>query len=358
METKDPRLIVHQESPPNSETPLELLDAGLTPVPFFFTRNNFPVPAEIPPEAWRLEIDGEVERPLTIVIEDLRRLPQTKFVSVLECTGNGRGRFEPLGGKAEGLPWGEGAVANAEWQGVPVRHLFEEAGVKANALQAECRGAGLVRGVEVEKLLADGLFATEMNGQPLPHLHGGPVRLVVPGWGGINWVKWIESMTILGHESPSSFNQDGYVIWDSEGKNRGKATEMPIKSIFKTPRDGARLPAGEIEIEGPRRTARKGRDQLRRRRQLGRSGAGEQRSRPFLLARVPARQKAGRRPLPPRLPRHRHGGQYPAAHGRMEQEGLPDERLAPRGDRGGNPSFRFREVKVYKSRIWLSGRPT
>jgi sulfite oxidase len=250
METKDPRLIVHQESPPNSETPLELLDAGLTPVPFFFTRNNFPVPAEIPPEAWRLEIDGEVERPLTIGIEDLRRFPQTKFVSVLECTGNGRGRFEPLGGKAEGLPWGEGAVANAEWQGVPVRHLFEEAGVKANALQAECRGAGLVRGVEVEKLLADGLFATEMNGRPLPHLHGGPVRLVVPGWGGINWVKWIESMTILGHESPSSFNQDGYVIWDAEGKNRGKATEMPIKSIFKAPRDGASLRAGEIEIEG------------------------------------------------------------------------------------------------------------
>jgi DMSO/TMAO reductase YedYZ molybdopterin-dependent catalytic subunit len=250
METKDPRLIVHQESPPNSETPLELLDAGLTPVPFFFTRNNFPVPAEIPPEAWRLEIDGEVERPLTIGIEDLRRLPQTKFVSVLECTGNGRGRFEPLGGKAEGLPWGEGAVANAEWRGVPVRYLFEKAGLKPNALQAECRGAGLVRGVEVDKLMADGLFATEMNGRPLPHLHGGPVRLVVPGWGGINWVKWIESMTILGHESPSSFNQDGYVIWDAEGKNRGKATEMPIKSIFKTPRDGARLPAGEIEIEG------------------------------------------------------------------------------------------------------------
>jgi sulfite oxidase len=250
METKDPRLIVHQESPPNSETPLELLDAGLTPVPFFFTRNNFPVPAEIPPEAWRLEIDGEVERPLTIGIEDLRRLPQTKFVSVLECTGNGRGRFEPLGGKAEGLPWGEGAVANAEWRGVPVRYLFEKAGLKPNALQAECRGAGLVRGVEVDKLMADGLFATEMNGRPLPHLHGGPVRLVVPGWGGINWVKWIESMTILGHESPSSFNQDGYVLWDKNGKNRGKATEMPIKSIFKSPRDGASLRAGEIEIEG------------------------------------------------------------------------------------------------------------
>lgn len=250
METKDSRLIVHQESPPNSETPIELLDAGLTPIPLFFTRNNFPPPAEIAPETWRLSIDGEVERPLSIGFADLGKWPRKTFVSVLECTGNGRGRFEPLGGKAEGLPWGEGAVANAEWHGVPVRHLFEEAGVRPGALQAECRGAGLVRGVEVEKLMADGLLATEMNGQPLPHLHGGPVRLVVPGWGGINWIKWIESMTILDHESPSSFNQDGYVLWDKEGRDRGKATEMPIKSIFKSPRDGASLRRGEIEVEG------------------------------------------------------------------------------------------------------------
>lgn len=250
MEPKDSRLIVHQESPPNTETPLELLDGGLTPEPLFFTRNNFPPPAEIFPDAWRLEIDGEVERPLSIGFADLHEWPRKKLVSVLECTGNGRGRFEPIGGKAEGLPWGEGAVANAEWQGVPVRHLFEAAGVRPNALQAECRGAGLVRGVEVAKLMADGLFATEMNGRPLPHPHGGPVRLVVPGWGGINWVKWIESMTILDHESPSSFNQDGYVIWDSDGNARGKATEMPIKSIFKTPLDGAVLPPGEIEIAG------------------------------------------------------------------------------------------------------------
>ncbi len=88
---------------------------------------------------------------------------------------------------------GEGAIASAEWEGVPVKILFERAGVKKQALQAECRGAGLVRGVEVAKLLADGLFAFAINGNPLPHLHGGPVRLAVPGWGGINWVKWIEN---------------------------------------------------------------------------------------------------------------------------------------------------------------------
>lgn len=254
METKDSRLVVHDLAPPNTETPPELLGDGTTPLPLVFSRNNFPVPAEIAPAAWRLEIDGLVERPLTIGFDELRRLPERTIVSVLECTGNSRGRFEALGGKTEGLPWGEGAIANAAWTGVPVAEVFAQAGVRPQALQAECRAAGLVRGVEVAKLVADALFAYRMNGEDLPHLHGGPVRLVVPGWGGINWIKWIERMTLLDHESTSSFNQDSYVIWDREGRARGKATEMPIKSIFTEPRAGAGLawspgiPLAKVEV--------------------------------------------------------------------------------------------------------------
>lgn len=250
MDTKDSRLLVHENPPPNSETPIELLEAGETPLPLFFTRNNFPVPPEISPDLWRLEIDGLVESPLSLGFDELRRLPLHKVVSVLECTGNGRGRFTAAGGKAEGLPWGEGAVGNAEWVGVPVRHVFAQAGLRPQVLQAECRGGGLVRGVEVDKLERDGLFAFEMNGQPLSHLHGGPVRLVVPGWGGINWIKWIERMTLLDHESPSSFNQDSYVIWAADGGARGKATEMPVKSIFTAPRNGEKLGSRTVDVAG------------------------------------------------------------------------------------------------------------
>jgi DMSO/TMAO reductase YedYZ molybdopterin-dependent catalytic subunit len=250
MDTKDSRLVVHEKAPPNTETPIELLQAGKTPLPLFFTRNNFPVPPPIAPDAWQLQIDGLVENELRLGLDDLRRLPLQKIVSVLECTGNGRGRFNAMGGKAEGLPWGEGAVANAEWVGVPLRHVFAQAGVRPAALQAECRGAGLVRGVEIEKLAADGMLAFEMNGEPLPHLHGGPVRLVVPGWGGINWVKWIERMTLIDHESASSFNQDSYVLWASDGSSRGKATEMPVKSIFTAPRNGEKLEAGIVDVRG------------------------------------------------------------------------------------------------------------
>ncbi len=250
MEEQDARLVFHETTPPNSEIPLQGLRAGLTPLPLFFNRNNFPLPPEIEPEAYKLKLDGLVARPLEIGLAELKSLPSQKLVSVLECTGNSRSRFGAKGPEAEGVPWGEGAIANAEWQGVPCRLLFEKAGVLPEALQAECQGAGLVRGVEVTKLLQDSLLAYQMNGEAIPHLHGGPVRLVVPGWGGINWVKWISGMTFLDHESPSSFNQDSYVLWDEEGKARGKARVMPLKSVLTQPAEGESLKAGEIEIAG------------------------------------------------------------------------------------------------------------
>ena len=250
MDAKDPRLVFHEQDPPNSETPLELLHAGPTPLPLFFTRNNFPVPPPLDPGGWRLTIDGLVDEKIEIGLAELEKLPRHRLFSVLECTGNSRSRFASQGGEAEGVPWGEGAIAGAEWAGVRVAELFAKAGVQKTALQAECRGAGLVRGVEVAKLWQDALLAVEMNGAPLPHLHGGPARLVVPGWGGINWVKWIEKMTLIDHESTSSYNQNSYVLWDRSGKSFGKATEMPIKSLLTRPLTGARLAAGTIAIGG------------------------------------------------------------------------------------------------------------
>lgn len=249
-DAKDPRLVFHEADPPNCEVPLALLKGGTTPLPFFFTRNNFPVPPEKDPATFRLRIDGLVERPLEIDLARLKALPAHRVVAVLECTGNSRSRFAATGNVAEGVPWGEGAIANAEWKGVPCRLLLEESGIKPGALQAECRGGGLVRGVELQKLLADGLFAYEMNGDKLSHPHGGPLRLVVPGWGGINWVKWIERLTLIDHESESSYNRDSYVLWGPGGEDLGRATEMPLKSVFTFPAEGARLAAGTLVLRG------------------------------------------------------------------------------------------------------------
>lgn len=250
LDAKDSRLVFHEVQPPNSETPLALLRGGITPLPLFFTRNNFEVPPAKDPATFRLKIDGLVARPLELDLARLEALPSRRLVAVLECTGNSRSRFAATGPAAEGVPWGEGAIANTEWKGVPCHLLLEEAGAFPGALQAECRGAGLVRGVDLTKLLADGLFAYEMNGEKLSHLHGGPVRLVVPGWGGINWVKWLERLTLIDHESASSYNRDSYVIWGPDGEDRGRATEMPLKSVFTSPAEGSRLEAGKIALRG------------------------------------------------------------------------------------------------------------
>lgn len=249
---KDPGLLVLTESPLNVEAPLGLLDTTLTPIERMFMRNNHRFPA-VDPERWSLTIDGLVRRPLEISLDELRQMPTSSYVAVLECCGNGRRRFADLGTPAEGLQWADGAVANVEWIGVPVALLLEEAGVKRGALQAECWSAGdepFARGIEVEKLLDDAMLAYAANGQPLPHIHGGPVRLVVPGWGGINWVKWITRMSLISSESQSEYNQISYVLYDAEGKPYGKVRQLAVKSLITSVTAGAKLGAGTHELRG------------------------------------------------------------------------------------------------------------
>lgn len=249
---KDPALTVVTAAPLNVETPLQLLDSTLTPAERMFMRNNHDFP-HVDAASWCLTIDGLVRHPLEIRLDELRAMPTSSYVAVLECSGNGRQRFAELGTPAEGLQWANGAVANAEWIGVPVALLLEQAGVKRGALQAECWSMGdepFARGVELEKLLDDAMLAYGMNGAPIPHHHGGPVRLVVPGWGGINWVKWIGRMTLISHESPSEYNQRSYVLYDADGAAYGKVRQIAVKSLLTSVAAGARLSAGEHELRG------------------------------------------------------------------------------------------------------------
>ncbi len=249
---KDPRMHIQSQAPINLETPLEALDSALTPYGVFFMRNDHAQP-QIAPVDWALTIDGHVERPYALTYADLRGLPATRFVAFLECYGNSRHRFAEQGPPAEGIPWGSGAIGNAEWTGVPVSLLLKRAGVRPGAVQVECRSGGdhdFARGVEVAKLLDDAILAYAMNGRPLPDGHGGPARLVVPGWGGINWVKWIVGMTVLDHESPSTYNQQSYVLIDRDGHVQGKAREVPVKSIIANPRSQSTLPAGVQLVRG------------------------------------------------------------------------------------------------------------
>ena len=249
---KDPRMIIQSAEPLNIETALTALEGAITPLPLFFVRNNNTIP-DIAPEDWALRIDGLVERPYTLSYAELRRLPATSYVAVLQCAGSGRIHFAAGERRAKGVQWGDGAVGNAEWVGVPARIVLDRAGVLPSAVQVECIGGDAqrtTRGVEVAKLCEDAILAYAMNGQALTTLHGGPVRLIVPGWGGINAIKWLVGMRVLDRESESVYNQQKYVLRNEHGQLEGKVRELVINSVISNIVSGARLAAGPQVIRG------------------------------------------------------------------------------------------------------------
>ncbi len=194
----------------NAETPLELLTDYLTPNELFFVRNHW-IPHTPSMNSWRLAVDGEVDKPGTWTLAELRKFPLTEITCVLQCAGNGRGLYEP---PLPGVQWKYGAAGNARWRGVRVRDLLQRSGIRPAAKHLHAFGSdnppGSVppfhRSVELEKVLADGILALEMNGEPLPVAHGAPLRLVVPGWAGDHWMKWVTRL------SPQPEPQKGFYM--------------------------------------------------------------------------------------------------------------------------------------------------
>jgi DMSO/TMAO reductase YedYZ molybdopterin-dependent catalytic subunit len=192
----------------NHGMPLEALRWDVTPLGLHYLLIHYDIPA-IDPETWRLRVAGE--RELSLSLEELRALPSETRAVTMECAGNGRARFDP---HVVSQPWLLEAVGTAEWTGVPVRDLLEQAGVPGSAV--EVLFTGLDRGVEggveqayqrsltVEEAADGPLLAYAVNGEPLPPQHGFPLRLVVPGWYGMTSVKWLAAVELL--EKPF----DGY----------------------------------------------------------------------------------------------------------------------------------------------------
>ena len=221
------------------ETPLHRLTSYVTPNDELFVRHHSP--AEAPdPAAWSLTIDGEVERPLRLSLAELKRFPATTVTCVLECAGNGRSLYQP---SVQGLPWGRGAVGNARWTGVRVRDLLENAGLKEGARHLHTAGTddppagepSFLRSIELEKALADAIVAWEMNGEPLPALHGAPARLVVPGWAGDHWMKWLVRLSPQAGEQTGYFMDEEYrypVRPEAPGVAIDPAKMRPITELF------------------------------------------------------------------------------------------------------------------------------
>jgi sulfane dehydrogenase subunit SoxC len=187
----------------NHALPLEAMRWDLTPIGLHYLLVHYDIP-DVDAASWRLEVDGLVERPLSLSLDDLRSRPASEVTVTMECAGNGRAHVEP---HVVSQPWLYEAVGTARWRGVPVATVLEEAGVASGALEALF--VGLDRGVEggeeqeyarslpLEQLLAsEPLLAYEVNGVPLPPQHGYPLRLVVPGWYGMTSVKWLARISL------------------------------------------------------------------------------------------------------------------------------------------------------------------
>lgn len=238
------RMIQKNGYPIDAETPLDALTTYLTPNDLFFVRHHWN-PQYPGRKGWGLVVDGEVERPLHLTIEDLRRMPRASVTCVLQCAGNGRGLYKPT---VPGVQWSYGAVGNARWTGVRVRDILERAGWKSSAKHLHAFGSDkppvkvppFYRSVEIEKALEDAIVADEMNGEPLPPLHGGPARLVVPGWAGDHWMKWLERLSPqpepqkgfymeTAYRYPKELGAPGVVIPAAEMR---PVTELFVKSNF------------------------------------------------------------------------------------------------------------------------------
>ena len=256
-------MIVHNDRPEDLETPLKDLNTWVTPVDAFFVRQHIPRPGPIDPAAHRVKITGMVSKPAELSLADLQKLPQHTVPATLECTGNGRGFYTP---KVPGIQWSRGAVGNAEWSGPRLSDVLKLAGMDMSAKHVEIDGADtgvlqtpdFLRSMPMEKAMHPAtLLALKMNGET-PQIHGFPVRLIVPGWDGTSWVKWVTRLTPAAQASNGFFMNPGY-RYPKYARPPGSpavAAEleviegMPVKSSLTAPEDGSKAAMGPMVIRG------------------------------------------------------------------------------------------------------------
>ena len=248
---KDHRLIPYGGG--NFGMPLELMEPDgdlIVPTERFFMRSNGPVPI-IDPETWSMTVTGCVDHPLHLRLDDLQTLPRRTLTAFLECAGNGRTRFVPV---PDGTPWGNDAAGNAIWEGVPLHEVLDRAGIHDDAVDVVCQGGDfpeMQRGLPLAVARdADTLLVLRMNGEPLPVAHGGPVRLIVPGWAGIASTKWLVGLHVLDRAFAGFWNSDNYIFWGADGTPQRPIREMAVKSVISAPRQGAVIEPGSTVVAG------------------------------------------------------------------------------------------------------------
>ena len=260
-------LTVRVTRPFDAETPVREFTSWLTSNERFFVRSHFgPPPAEaVQPDTWRLTVKGLVKEGLSLTLKDLREFEPVTLTAVLQCSGNGRAHHRP---KVPGVQWERGAAGNAQWTGVRLRDVLQRAGVKPQGLHVQMQGADrpalptvplFTRSIPIAKALhPDTLLAYEMNGRPLPLLHGAPLRVITPGWMAESCMKWLAEITLRADETPGYYMQQAYRIPETSiqpgsglpGSVMVPVEQMPVKSLIAAPAEGDTLKTGPVTIQG------------------------------------------------------------------------------------------------------------
>lgn len=251
------------------ETPWRYFQSDLTPNEAFYVRWHLQaVPMAIDLATWRLRVDGAVDRPLELSMDDLRRLGEDEVVAVNQCSGNSRSLFGP---RVAGAQWRNGAMGNARWAGVGLAKLLRTAGVRRDAVEVTFDGLDqgplasvpdFVKSLAIDHALRPEVtVAYSMNGAPLPTHNGFPARLVVPGWYATYWVKGLQRITVLPHRYDGYWMAKAYKIpatpngvEDPHAKptaNTIPINRMNVRSFVTSLDPGAKVPAGRpVEVSG------------------------------------------------------------------------------------------------------------
>jgi sulfite oxidase len=273
---KDPRLIVQGAEPLEIETPLALLrQSNITPASVLFVRNNQSLAnsATLRPlsdQGWNVELTGLLGQPASIAVEQLKQMDLVDREVVLQCSGNGRAAFSRAA-PTKGAQWQYGAMGNVVFRGVPLAAVIERLKIKvspeAEFLTAEGKDSPAKMGeadfehsIPLDDAPQRSLLALDMNGEPIPAVHGGPVRLVTPGYYGTMNIKWLGRLRFEAREtdnyhqvrryrSPRTPIEPGseftYGLENSDANWR-----MRTKCVIFSPLDGETVRAGAVEVRG------------------------------------------------------------------------------------------------------------
>jgi DMSO/TMAO reductase YedYZ molybdopterin-dependent catalytic subunit len=257
-------MIVRSARPEDLEMPLSGFADYITPIDHFFVRTHVYVPT-VNLNDRRLKVEGEVANPLTLTMDDIRKMPSVEMVAVTECAGNGRGFYDPA---VPGLQWMTGSVGNGRWRGVRLADVLKRAGIKSSGVEVLFDGADqpigtmqdFRRSIPVKKALdPNTLLAYEMNGEALPQKHGFPMRVVAAGWASDSWVKWLTSITVLDKEWDGFWMKNAYRKPDHPvapmtaltPEQMKPVTSLQVKTVIASPLDQAVVAVGSpVAIRG------------------------------------------------------------------------------------------------------------